>query len=355
MIKILTVCGTRPEFIKLEHFLRLANQVYKSIVVVSGQHKSLLASLLAQTDISIHHHIQSIEGDCLASKLSHIIEKFAEILLIEKPDLVVVQGDTLTSFAGAMAAFYAKIDVAHIEAGLRTYQINAPWPEEMHRTAISKFARFHFAPTHHARQALLNEGVKKDAIYVVGNTSIDAVKALIPNPSKHGHDNYVVITMHRREYFGAYQQDFCRAVSALADKHKHIQFHFYLHPNPQAAEFIYHFDQCSNIVVHEPIDYREFVVVLDRAMFVITDSGGIQEESAYLGKPVVVFRACTERMEGVEAGAAILVGFSVSKLIDVCSKLITDKDFLREKSIQHNCYGHGDAAQQIIEILKDKL
>lgn len=356
MKKILTVCGTRPEFIKLEPILECLNQNFNSVIVLTNQHDTLLASLLQTSTLHIQHRLNNhLEDLSLSAKVSKILSELDKVIMLEMPDLILVQGDTLSSFVGALAGFYAKIDVAHVEAGLRTYNMHSPWPEEMHRTLITHCTKYHFAPTIKAKVALLRDGVDEDRIYLVGNTVIDAVRKLMPQPELGQYDDYIMITMHRREYFGKHQKNFCKAINILASNHPNIQFRFVQHPNPKAKQFCEQMLKVSNIILCDPLPYQDFIKKLSRAMFVITDSGGIQEEVAYLGKPVVIFREHTERMEGVLSGGAMLVGFDEKMLVDICSRLLEDSQFLKEKSIQHNAFGDGQSAARIVQILESLL
>ena len=278
--------------------------------------------------------------------------QLAQVIARAKPAFILVQGDTLSSFMGAMAAFYARVDLIHIEAGLRTNYLQSPWPEEFHRVAIAQIAKYHFAPTMLAKQALVKEGIAAESIYVLGNTVIDAVRMSLQGVSVSTDAKYVVITMHRRENFGDEQKILCNALKILAAAHPQVQFQFYLHPNPTArSPIIKALKAVSNIELLEPLVHKDFVKVMAGARFIITDSGGIQEEVAYIGKPVLVIRYKTERMEGVAAGGAILIDFDQNKLVAVGHKLLSDHKFLQKKSVRHTAFGDGFAAARITKVL----
>ena len=354
MKKVLTVFGTRPELIKLYPVLQLLKLQLKSEVCFTKQHNTLVAPLLATYDLTIDHTIEQSNTDgSLASSAAVMLLQVAQVIVQTKPNFVLVQGDTLSSFIGAIAAFYNKVDLVHIEAGLRTNCLQSPWPEELHRVMIAQVAKCHFAPTLHAKKALCREGVAAANIHIVGNTAIDAVRmALQEDISRPTHSKYVVVTMHRRESFGHGQTIVCDALKILAAAYPHIRFRFYLHHNAAACSPIMKaLDAIDNIALLAPLIHKDFITVMANACFIMTDSGGIQEEVAYIGKPVVVIRKKTERMEGVAAGGAILVDLDLDKLIAIGEKLLSDPQFLREKSVRHTAFGDGFAAARITKIL----
>lgn len=353
MKKVLTVLGTRPELIKLYPILRLLKPKFHSEVCFTKQHDTLIAPLLASYDLQIDHTIELQEASgSLASRAAAMLLQLEQIIVKTNPDFILVQGDTLSTFIGAIVAFYAKVDLVHIEAGLRTHCLQSPWPEELHRVMIAQIAKYHFAPTTLAKKALMKEGVAEESIYVVGNTAIDAVRMALQNLPNPTHSKYVVITMHRRESFGNEQKVVCNALKVLAVAHPKIQFQFYLHHNPIArSPIIEALQAVRNIELLEPLVHQDFVKVMAGALFIVTDSGGIQEEAAYIGKPVLVIRHKTERMEGITAGGAILVDLDQSKLVDVATKLLTDHQFLQRKSVRHTAFGDGFAAERITKVL----
>jgi UDP-N-acetylglucosamine 2-epimerase (non-hydrolysing) len=353
MKKALTLFGTRPELIKLYPVLRLLKTKFNSKVCFTKQHDSLIAPLLASYNLKIDHGLELQESNnSLTSRAAAMLLQLEQVITKTNPDFILVQGDTLSSFIGAIAAFYAKIDLVHVEAGLRTYCMQSPWPEEFHRVMIAQIAKYHFAPTTLAKKALMKEGVAEKHIYVVGNTAIDAVRMALQNLPSPMPSKYVVITMHRRENFGETQKMVCSALKSLAVAHPQVQFRFYLHHNPTArSPIIEALQTVRNIELLEPLIHQEFVKLMAGALFIVTDSGGIQEEAAYIGKPVLVIRNKTERMEGIAAGGAILVALDQSKLLDMATKLLTNHKFLQRKSVRHTAFGDGFAAERITKVL----
>jgi len=293
-----------------------------------------------------------------------------DVLQQEQPDLVLVQGDTTTSFVGALAAFYCNIPVGHVEAGLRTGNIRAPFPEEANRCMTSRLAEYHFAPTREARDNLLLENIPENVIWITGNTVIDAllqVRSMMHQediPQVYGSVQeiiskelpYILITGHRRENFGQGFLNICHAIADLAAAHPDLHFIYPVHLNPHVQQPVYDIlNKQSNIHLIAPLDYAPFVLAMDRALFILTDSGGVQEEAPLLGKPVLVMRETTERPEAVTAGTVMLVGTDRQKIIDEAERLITDSDHYRQMAARHNLYGDGQAAGRIIRALHQSL
>ena len=359
MKSILTVIGTRPEAIKLAPLLSAINEShsFKSKVCITRQHTDLLDPFLASLKNVINYAFDRAEkGNSLHQSAEQMLKQFAKIFKESKPDLVIVQGDTTTAFIAALSAFYASIPVAHVEAGLRTGNIDSPWPEEAHRSMITTLATYFFAPTQEAKENLLNEGISPQKIWVVGNTSIDALR-LARSPIKSSANlRKVVVTAHRRENHGEPFKEICRAVRNLAQLYPEIRITFLIHPNPAvrgpAMELL---SGIENVDLIEPMDHQSFIQLLDESFFIITDSGGIQEEAPFLGKPVVVIREETERPEGVKAGTAKIVGTQSSAIINCCKELIENEEMYKRMSKIHFPYGDGYASERIVRVLENEL
>lgn len=356
---VLSVIGTRPEAIKLAPVLTAfdSHTRFKSRVCVTNQHTDLLTPFLSDLKIDVDYFLESEKKiTTLADSTSHILNRFASILSQAKPDLVLVQGDTTTAFAASLAAFYAQIPVAHVEAGLRTRNLQEPWPEESHRCMIAQIATYAFAPTQEAKNRLLAEGVSPQKIWVVGNTSIDAVRLnYIPSSSpREVQKRTIVVTVHRRENQGTALKEICAALCTIAQKFADVQILAFLHPNPEIREPLKELlSGIANISLLAPMDHLEFLKLMDESLFIMTDSGGVQEEVAALGKPLIVLRNTTERPEGVQAGTSLLVGTKRSQIIASCQELIQNATLRSCMSKKHDAYGDGYAAQRIAQILND--
>ncbi|WP_052046353.1 non-hydrolyzing UDP-N-acetylglucosamine 2-epimerase [Candidatus Paracaedibacter symbiosus] len=354
------IIGTRPKAIKLAPILVAIcqNKYFKSKICITRQHTHLLDSFFLNHDVKIDYQFERYEtSGSLYESAAYILKQIGKILVEAKPDLVLVQGDTTTAFIAALAAFYAAIPITHIEAGLRTGDLNSPWPEEAHRCMIAKVANFCFAPTIKAQDMLLAEGVPPEKVWVVGNTSIDAIrlarKSLIPLSSK---ERFILVTMHRRENHGASLIEVCQALRQIVKLFPDIHIKFVLHPNPTVhkpvREILFGVHKVELI---EPLDHFSFTNLLDKCAFVITDSGGIQEEAFSMGKPVLIARNATERQEGILAGIARLVGTKAANIISCCKELLKNEQILKSMSKVHFPYGDGHAAEPIVKILEKKL
>ena len=381
--KILLVFGTRPEAIKMCPLVKEFQKFPKSFdtkVCVTGQHREMLDQVLHIFEIKPDYDLNIMKsGQDLYDITSRVLLGMREILSILKPDIIFVHGDTTTSTATAIAAFYQQIPVAHIEAGLRTYDIYSPWPEEVNRQITGRIATFNFSPTPLSKQNLLKENVKEDNIWVTGNTVIDALYSvvdkiksdnslqleIIKKLSKVGYDiarlnngkKMILITGHRRENFG---DGFIRMVTAMKDlseKYPDVDFVYPMHLNPNVRKPIHEvFGENlsrSNFFFIEPLEYLEFVLMMDRSYLVLTDSGGIQEEAPGLGKPVLVMRDTTERPEALEAGTVKLVGTDYDLIVNEVSALIEDNSYYEEMSKAVNPYGDGLACQRIVQTMKN--
>ena len=376
------VFGTRPEAIKMAPLVKAlqeADDRYDTIVTVSGQHRQMLDQVLALFDITPKYDLNIMrQGQDLFDVTIRILDGMRNVLKTEQPDLVLVHGDTATSTAAALAAFYCRIPVGHVEAGLRTGDIYAPWPEEMNRRLTGRLATMHFAPTEAARQNLLRENVPADSITVTGNTVIDALHIVVnklkdnaalraeqdeqskslgydPTRLNDGSRRLVLITGHRRENFGEGFLSICNAIRDLAVKYPEVDFVYPMHLNPNVrrpiAEVFPENDSPANVFFIEPLDYLPFVYMMLRSHIILTDSGGIQEEAPSLGKPVLVMRSVTERPEALEAGTIHLVGTDRQKIVDMASLYLDNEDEYRRHAAIANPYGDGTACRRIIEFI----
>lgn len=359
--------GTRPEAIKMAPLVKTLQadaKHFDTIVCVTAQHREMLDQVLRIFDIHPDYDLDIMRpGQDLYDITAAILLGMRDVLDKARPDMVLVHGDTTTSTAAAMAAFYGRIPVGHVEAGLRTHNMLSPWPEEMNRQITARIASLHFAPTTRSRDNLIAEGIEADRIAVTGNTVIDALHWMMANNNT-GYDNdnkrrLVLITGHRRENFGVGITNICMAIKTLAEKYKDVDFVYPLHPNPNVratVELIFNAQPdkpmgLDNLHLTEPLDYSGFVAMLARAYIVITDSGGIQEEAPGLGKPVLVTRDTTERPEALEAGTVRLVGTNRDRIVTEVSLLLDNTEAYSTMSHAINPYGDGKACQRIAEKL----
>jgi len=366
--KILTILGTRPEAIKLApviaEFGRRAGQ-FNSRVCVTAQHREMLDQVLDLFDIHPHHDLGIMTpGQSLSQVTTRAVEGLDRVIREEAPDAVLVQGDTTTAFCGALAAFYCRIPVGHVEAGLRTGNMQSPFPEEANRCLITRLANFHFAPTENARKALIEERISDSNVFVTGNTVIDAllwVRDLVrDNPpslpeglalSLDGH-KVVLVTGHRRESFGDGFENICCAIRETADFFRDTVFVYPVHMNPNVVEPVNRIlGGHDRIFLIDPLPYAPFVWLMDRATIVLTDSGGVQEEAPSLGKPVLVMRETTERPEGIQAGNAILVGARKDAITEGLSMLLRDPERRFAMARVNNPYGDGQASRRIVDVI----
>lgn len=369
--KISIVFGTRPEAIKLiPLILKLRNENNFEInVCVTAQHREMLDQVLEIFEITPDVDFNLMKpNQTLSTLTSTIISSIDKYFLEYKPDIVIVQGDTTTVMAVSLVAFYHKIKVAHVEAGLRTFKKYSPFPEEINRVLTSRIANFHFAPTKISKDNLLKEGIQEDDIFITGNTVIDALflatekvnslKPMIDGLTEAGSlENflpYILITGHRRENFGQGFINICEAISELADKYPEYYFIYPVHLNPNVKEPVNKIlNNRKNVILLEPQTYLPFIYLMMNAHIILTDSGGVQEEAPSLGKPVLVMREDTERPEAVTAGTVKLVGTDKQKIISEVTNLIEDKTLYQKMATAINPYGDGFASSRIIDILKD--
>lgn len=382
MKKVMLVFGTRPEAIKMaplvKEFQKYPDQ-FKTIVCVTGQHRQMLDQVLNLFEITPDYDLNIMkQGQDLYDVTARVLVGMRDVLKEAQPDVVLVHGDTTTSTAAALAAFYQQIPVGHVEAGLRTHNIYSPWPEEMNRLITGRIATYHFSPTPLSKENLLKENVAEDAITVTGNTVIDALYMVVDKIKKDsalsnelaallktaGYDTsrladgkkLVLITGHRRENFGDGFINMCTAIKDLTQKYPDVDFVYPMHLNPNVRKPIHEvfgedLSNLGNMFFIEPLEYLSFVYLMEQSTIVLTDSGGIQEEAPGLGKPVLVMRDTTERPEALEAGTVKLVGTNYEKIVTEVSRLLDDSEYYDTMSKAVNPYGDGLACGRIIKLL----
>lgn len=373
-MKVLTVFGTRPEAIKMAPLVKILEQQVdiQSVVCVTAQHRQMLDQVMDLFEITPQHDLNIMKpGQTLAGITTEILNKIETVLINDKPDLILVHGDTSTTFATTLAAYYHRIPVGHVEAGLRTGNIYSPWPEEANRKLTGALARLHFAPTDQSKSNLLGENIPEKDITVTGNTVIDAllwVKEKLERdaylaeaagsqfPFLRNNAKLVLITGHRRENFGDGFVRICTAIKALAERFEDTDFVYPVHLNPNVREPVGRIlDSLPNVHLIEPLDYLPFVYLMTRSTVILTDSGGIQEEAPSLGKPVLVMRDTTERPEAVAAGTVKLVGTDCAKIEEEVTALLTDDVAYDKMSFAHNPYGDGQACTRIVEAIRKQF
>ena len=384
MKKIMLVFGTRPEAIKMAPLVKAFEQrkdEFQTIVCVTGQHREMLDQVLQIFEITPDYDLNIMKpGQDLYDVTSRVLLGMREVLREARPDVVLVHGDTTTSTAAALAAFYQQIPVGHVEAGLRTHNIYSPWPEEMNRQITGRITTYNFSPTPLSRENLLKENVAEEKIIVTGNTVIDALywvvnkikeneklqTSLADVLKRSGYDvarlddgkKLVLITGHRRENFGNGFISMCRAIQALTRRYPDVDFVYPMHLNPNVRKPIHEvfgedLSQLGNMFFIEPLEYLSFVCLMEKATIVLTDSGGIQEEAPGLGKPVLVMRDTTERPEALDAGTVKLVGTDFDKIVNSVSELLDDEEAYQRMSQAVNPYGDGKACPRIVAHLAD--
>ncbi len=380
------VFGTRPEAIKMAPLVKAFQQQpeeFETVVCVTGQHREMLDQVLKIFEITPDYDLNIMkQGQDLYDVTARVLTGMRDVLKEAQPDVVLVHGDTTTSTAAALAAFYQQIPVGHVEAGLRTHNIYSPWPEEMNRQITGRIATYHFAPTPLSRQNLLAEGVKEEQVTVTGNTVIDALYMVVDKIkadreldaqlekllAEAGYDvkrldgerRLVLITGHRRENFGEGFIRMCQAIKALTEKYPEVDFVYPMHLNPNVRRPIHEvfgedLSRLGNMFFIEPLEYLSFVYLMEKSHIVLTDSGGIQEEAPGLGKPVLVMRDTTERPEALEAGTVKLVGTDYERIVAEVSALLGDRDYYEGMSRAVNPYGDGRACGRIVRFLQENL
>ena len=365
MKKVMLVFGTRPEAIKmcpLVNELKTRENI-KTIVCVTGQHREMLDQVLTAFNVEPDYDLAIMkEKQTLFDVTVNILERIKSVLEKAKPDVVLVHGDTSTTFVTALACFYMQISVGHVEAGLRTYNIYSPYPEEFNRQAVGIVSQYNFAPTELSKQNLLNEGKKPETIYVTGNTAIDALKTTVRKDYSHPQlewaegSRLILITAHRRENLGKPMENMFRAIKRVMNEHPDVKAIYPIHMNPvvrQIADSILGGDERIRII--EPLEVLDFHNFLSRSYLILTDSGGIQEEAPSLGKPVLVMRDTTERPEGIKAGTLKLVGTEEETIYNEFKRLLEDENEYAKMSNASNPYGDGLACKRIADILENEI
>ena len=378
MKNMMLVFGTRPEAIKMSPLVKEFQKYpekFETIVCVTGQHREMLDQVLRIFDIQPDYDLNIMkQGQDLYDVTARVLTGMRDVLKETRPDIVLVHGDTTTSTAAALAAFYQQIPVGHIEAGLRTHNIYSPWPEEVNRQITGRIATYHFAPTSLSKDNLLQEGISGEQIIVTGNTVIDALYMVVEKIKNDGilscelekvlkasgYDisrlsdgrKLVLITGHRRENFGDGFISMCKAIKSLSEKYPEVDFVYPMHLNPNVRKPIHEVfgeSQRANLFFIEPLEYLSFVYLMEKSAIVLTDSGGIQEEAPGLGKPVLVMRDTTERPEALEAGTVKLVGTDYDKIVNEVSGLLDSQEYYEKMSKAINPYGDGKACSRIVK------
>ena len=369
------VFGTRPEAIKMAPLVKEFQkhpESFETIVCVTGQHREMLDQVLKLFEITPDYDLNIMrQGQDLYDVTARVLTGMRDVLREATPDVVLVHGDTTTSTAAALAAFYQQIPVGHIEAGLRTHNIYSPWPEEMNRQVTGRIATYNFAPTQLSKQNLMREDVNPDSILVTGNTVIDALlmavdiiatkmgmeeqihKEIQEKGYTVGERDYILVTGHRRENFGEGFLHICKAIRELASQYPDIDIVYPVHLNPNVQKPVYELlSGLDNVFLISPLDYLPFIYVMQHSILLLTDSGGVQEEAPSLGKPVLVMRNTTERPEAVEAGTVKLVGTDAETIVGNVVELLRNKELYKRMSETHNPYGDGQACERIVNALK---
>jgi UDP-N-acetylglucosamine 2-epimerase (non-hydrolysing) len=369
MIRVLSVFGTRPEAVKMAPVVRMLEsrkETFESVVCVTAQHREMLDQVIDAFGLDVDHDLDVMTpGQSPETTVARVLERLPPLLREVAPAVLLVQGDTMTTFAAALSAHLRKVPTAHVEAGLRTWERYSPFPEEMNRVLTTRLATLHFAPTPMARENLLAEGVPEADVLLTGNTVIDALLQTVRpdyrfrspglaalDPSR----RLVLVTTHRRESFGAPLRETCGAIRDLAARFPDLEFVLPVHPNPEVKGTVESLlGELPGMHLIEPVEYVEFVQLLARAHLVLTDSGGIQEEAPSLGKPVLVLREITERPEGVEAGTARIVGTDRRRILAEASELLTNPESYRRMANAVNPYGDGQASRRIADALEARF
>lgn len=365
MKKIMFVFGTRPEAIKMAPLVKAMEKAedLEPLVVVTAQHREMLDQVLALFDVTPSYDLNLMkQNQTLMDITVGVLRGIERIVIKEKPDLVLVHGDTTTTFAGALASFYQQIPVGHVEAGLRSGNMYSPFPEEANRKLTGQLASVHFAPTRQARENLLREGVDADAVYTTGNTVIDALHLTVQKDFSFDAElaemldvpgRKVLLTTHRRENLGQPMVQIFRAIRALHANFPDVHFYFPMHKNPRVRALAHEaLDELERVHLFEPLDYAPFANLMERMDLILTDSGGMQEEAPALGKPVLVLRDTTERPEAVEAGTVRLVGCDTDLIVETVTELFTNDAAYAEMKHAVNPYGDGKACTRIIDAIR---
>ena len=366
MIKVMSIFGTRPEAIKMAPLVKEleSRKEIESVVCVTAQHREMLDQVLETFDITPKHDLNIMKsGQTLSEITSRVLMGLEEVIKEEQPNIVLVHGDTSTTFAGALAAYYNQTAIGHVEAGLRTYDKYSPWPEEMNRQMVSCLADMHFSPTKLSAKNLIKEGKDKHKIYITGNTAIDAMETTVKENYTHKelewineNDRLIMLTAHRRENLGEPMKHIFKAIKRIVDEFEDIKVIYPIHLNPKVRETAKEiFKDTNRVKLIEPLEVLDFHNFLNKSYIIMTDSGGIQEEAPSLGKPVLVLRDTTERPEGIEAGTLKLVGTDEEIIYNETKKLLTDEIEYEKMSHASNPYGNGTASKQIVDHIIKKF
>ena len=375
MKKLLFIFGTRPEAIKMAPVIKeckLEAINFECKVCVTAQHREMLDQVLSLFEIKPDYDLNIMQANQnLHDLTASILSGLNEVIKEYKPDIVLVHGDTTTTFSSTLASFYHKVDVAHIEAGLRTYNLFSPWPEEANRKLTSVLAKYHFAPTLNSKNNLIKEGINEDLVFVTGNTVIDSLNLVLEKILKNSklltkikndlsifgindfNRDFLLITGHRRENFGKGFENICHALKTIAENNKDLLIIFPVHLNPAVRGPVKEsLKGLSNIILMDPLEYEQFVYLMYKSKIILTDSGGIQEEATCLGKPVLVMRDTTERPEGIASGSTLLIGTEKESIIRNVEHLLKSQDDFLKMSKSSNTYGDGNASKKIINVLR---
>lgn len=363
--KVMVVFGTRPEAIKMCPLVKelKTREKLETIVCVTGQHREMLDQVLNAFEVVPDYDLSIMKAkQTLFDVTINILERMKSVLEEVKPDVVLVHGDTSTTFVTALACFYLQIPVGHVEAGLRTYDIYSPFPEEFNRQAVGLVAKYHFAPTEMSKQNLIAEGKEPSTLYVTGNTAIDALKTTVKDDYVHEYLDWasdsrlIMITAHRRENLGEPMKNMFKAIKRIIDEHPDVKAIYPIHKNPVVREVADEiFDNNERVKIIEPLEVLDFHNFLSRSYLILTDSGGIQEEAPSLGKPVLVMRDTTERPEGIAAGTLKLVGTKEEVVYEAFKNLLINEEEYKKMSNASNPYGDGFASKRIADILENDL
>lgn len=365
MIKVMTVFGTRPEAIKMSPLvkeLKMRKEI-ETIVCVTAQHREMLDQVLEVFEIKPDYDLNIMkQGQTLSEVTTRALVGLEEVINEVQPDIVLVHGDTTTTFAGALAAYYNQISIGHVEAGLRTYDKYSPFPEEMNRQMVGMMTDMHFSPTEKSAKNLKDEGKDASKIYVTGNTAIDAMQTTIHDEYSHGvldwvgDDRMILLTAHRRENLGEPMRHIFRAIKRVVEEFEDIKVVYPIHMNPKVRSVANEvFGDCDRVKLIEPLEVIDFHNFINKSYLILTDSGGIQEEAPSLGKPVLVLRDTTERPEGIEAGTLKLVGTDEELVYETTKELLTNQTVYEEMSHAANPYGDGHASEKIVDYIIEKF
>ena len=364
MIKVMTIFGTRPEAIKMAPLVKEleGRKEIESVVCVTAQHREMLDQVLTVFDIKPDYDLNIMkQGQTLSEITSRVLLGLEEVIKKENPNIILVHGDTTTTFAGALAAFYNGVDIGHVEAGLRTWDKYSPFPDEMNRQMVDRMTDMYVAPTEVSKNNLLQENISEDKIYVTGNTAIDAMKTTIKKDYNNeifdwiGNDKLILLTAHRRENLGEPMRHIFRAVKRIVEEYPDVKVVYPIHLNPKVREVANEvFEGIDRVRLIEPLEVIDFHNFQNKSYIILTDSGGIQEEAPSLGKPVLVLRDTTERPEGIEAGTLKLVGTDEETIYRETKKLLDDKEEYNKMSHASNPYGDGFTSKYIVDAIIDK-